>query len=1165
MSRALLGFLLFLAALSSPMVAASEVRQPSDAAASQIWLALAERDQGEPEAGAARLLRHRDTLPTSADRNPQETFDYAALTLYAASMTTSAGDAATALVLFHAASDGFAALGPGAALLQAVAMENAAALMEAIDGPETAYRQHLAARAVRAGAAVPPDATAIAAMERAGRLAMTLRDSTAILEELNVAVARAFEIGPASAGHPGEEQLLQVRAFAHVALLASVVGGYPVSEQFAGFAGQTAMALLRDIEWGAVPDAQLRWQICTALGPLHRELLGTLIEIGSHAEAARLLHFQIPQLQTLCAGELPAEEAVFVNALGARLYLQAGDPFSAHLRLRAVMDATGAGAPAAAEDALGAGIVRTRQAGARLALGFPGEAAALLAEVPEGLGMPETEIHERARLMAVAQLQSMQGRPDEALQTLSRAEALQRAAAPLHWYPLARIAYARALLLIETGAVDEAEKVRDAFEAELAAYVETWRDMARAVDADMAEDMVAFLTQVGGAEYAADQEALRAAGAFEHDNFRQLERLRMLHALARAAHGGDAEAAKAAFDAVPKRGLPGDTFFAGHAQRAYLMACLRGHGPGLRCELAASSAVNHPNAVPYACVDGCTWVMGEAAELVVSGDMRRRSSLVDQFAEPVLAEFVAAADAARAEFMPADAGGGQDSALAAIQRGTARAMGRFVGAGFAFDLAQRRIEGGASEAVTQLGARLAAGEGPIAGLMRERDALSAKVDALFRTTSAAPGEIERLTMLLDRNRQALNALRPDFAELFDPEPMQPEEIAAILPAGAAFVLITSTERATYVFAIRGDDFDWLRAPVGAAELQARVERLREALDPDAADRGALPLFGPETPGARRFDRALAHRIYRDLLEPFAPLLAGAELHVVADGPIGALPLSVLVRSPPEGDDHDPAALRATDWLARHHPVTMLAAPTGLRLARLQSARPRARQSFIGFGDPVFAPPGAPEAAFARLARLPGTRDEVARLAELLGADARATVHLGHDATKAAVLGADLADARIVAFATHGLLAGEIDGLTEPGLVFSAPPGAEADPAASYLTASEAATLTLNADWVLLSACNTAGADGRPDSRGLSGLARAFLFAGARAILVSHWPVRDDAAMLLTTAALSWHAGNPGASRARALQQAMIGLIDRDDVPDFAHPSAWAPFVLLGDG
>jgi len=116
-----------------------------------------------------------------------------------------------------------------------------------------------------------------------------------------------------------------------------------------------------------------------------------------------------------------------------------------------------------------------------------------------------------------------------------------------------------------------------------------------------------------------------------------------------------------------------------------------------------------------------------------------------------------------------------------------------------------------------------------------------------------------------------------------------------------------------------------------------------------------------------------------------------------------------------------------------------------------------------------------------------------------------------------------------------------------------------------LTASEVAQLDLNADWVILSACNTASSDGTPGAEGLSGLAKAFFYAGARALLVSHWPVASDAAVKLTTGLFKEAAAHPEIGRAEALRRSMLALMDDGDNPYFAHPMFWAPFVVVGEG
>jgi CHAT domain-containing protein len=203
-------------------------------------------------------------------------------------------------------------------------------------------------------------------------------------------------------------------------------------------------------------------------------------------------------------------------------------------------------------------------------------------------------------------------------------------------------------------------------------------------------------------------------------------------------------------------------------------------------------------------------------------------------------------------------------------------------------------------------------------------------------------------------------------------------------------------------------------------------------------------------------------------------------------------------------------------------------------------------------------------AVRQLPPLPETADELSGLAKSLGAGAD-TLYLRERASEATLKKLKLDEYRVLAFATHGLVANEIHNLREPALVLTPPGKASADND-GLLTASEIARLKLNADWVILSACNTAASDGTPGADGLSGLAKAFFYAGSRALLVSHWPVVSQAALRLTTGALDALKREPGIGRAEALRRAQLALLDDTSLgPEFAHPLVWAPFVVVGEG
>jgi CHAT domain-containing protein len=179
-------------------------------------------------------------------------------------------------------------------------------------------------------------------------------------------------------------------------------------------------------------------------------------------------------------------------------------------------------------------------------------------------------------------------------------------------------------------------------------------------------------------------------------------------------------------------------------------------------------------------------------------------------------------------------------------------------------------------------------------------------------------------------------------------------------------------------------------------------------------------------------------------------------------------------------------------------------------------------------------------AVDRQAPLPETADELCEVANDLGADPTTHVFIGASATEAKVkeLSVDgtLAKHRIVHFATHGALAGQLSRDAEPGLILT-PPATASQTDDGYLNASEIAGLKLDADWVILSACNTAGGEAQ-GAEALSGLARAFFYAGARSLLVSHWEVSSDSAVELITKAVAELKSDPKIGRAEALRRSI---------------------------
>ena len=282
-----------------------------------------------------------------------------------------------------------------------------------------------------------------------------------------------------------------------------------------------------------------------------------------------------------------------------------------------------------------------------------------------------------------------------------------------------------------------------------------------------------------------------------------------------------------------------------------------------------------------------------------------------------------------------------------------------------------------------------------------------------------------------------------------------------------------------------------------------------------------------------FELTAAHRLYSALLEPLESAWGQARsLLVVPHGSLGHLPFALLVTRP------------ATDTRA----VRVRSAPFAEGSAKRRSSQ------------------------LAQLIRLPDTAEEVEGIAKAVGAAPQQDVFLGLKASEQNVKGMDLSERRVIVFATHGLVPGDLDGLTQPALALSNPQVTGEKDSDGLLTMDEILGLKLNADWVVLSACNTAAGEGA-GGEAVSGLGRAFFYAGARSLLVSNWPVETVSARLLTTDLFRRQAADPKLTRADALRQAMLNLLDRETATDrsgkplfsYAHPMFWAPFSLVGDG
>jgi len=488
-----------------------------------------------------------------------------------------------------------------------------------------------------------------------------------------------------------------------------------------------------------------------------------------------------------------------------------------------------------------------------------------------------------------------------------------------------------------------------------------------------------------------------------------------------------------------------------------------------------------------------------------------------------------------------------------------------------------------------MAARFAAGDDSLGRIVRERqDALNnwQRLDGVLIKAAGEPPErrneanekrlktelaaVDERIKILD---ETLAQEFPAYQELANPKPVALLDLQALLTPNEALLAYLVDSDDSYLWVVRQDNFAMLKLGVGQAELADSVKALRQRLDPSDIETLA---------DIRAFPIKQAHVLYEQVFAPALPLLEGVEhLMIVADGPLVSLPFGVLVTEAPEHgvirlEDH-----RKVPWLAKRYAMTTLPSATSLKALRQFAKASPAPEPFIGFGDPVLEGPDGGATKGIKVAKLfsrgavadvdevrklpglPETADELRAMAKALAAP-DSVIHLRDQATETRVKALDLSSFRVVAFSTHGLMAGDMAELAEPALVLTPPEnGTTQDD--GLLTASEVAQLKLNADWVLLSACNTAAPDGTPGAEGLSGLAKAFFYAGSRALLVSHWPVASEATVGLTTGIFAELSDHPEIGRAEALRRSMMAMMNDNDKPYYAHPMFWAPFVVVGEG
>lgn len=427
--------------------------------------------------------------------------------------------------------------------------------------------------------------------------------------------------------------------------------------------------------------------------------------------------------------------------------------------------------------------------------------------------------------------------------------------------------------------------------------------------------------------------------------------------------------------------------------------------------------------------------------------------------------------------------------------------------------------------------------------------------------------LAELRRQLEQQQQAFVARHPRHHELLSGQRLSLAAMQSILGQDEAILFYLTAEGESFVLAFSRDKARLAHVPVSLKALASTVRRIRRSVAPESADPDSFAL-------------AEAHQLYRQFLAPVADVIESRSTwFIVPDGPLESLPFSLLIKQA----GIPGTALQRQAWVIRQHAPVTLPSLAALHHARTSGLPRRSEAPLLAVADPILGVPepvkqpvrAAPlgdlwlrdvasgkargdPARIRQLPPLPDTAEEARAIAATLGGG---ELLLGQSASETVLKKLSLAGYRNLLFATHGLMGSESVGGGEPALVMT-PPETASEEDDGLLGASEIARLRLDADWVILSACNTAAGNLQTGAEGFSGLAKAFFHAGARNLLVSHWSVVSQTTVLLSSGTFNHLSRRPGIGKAAALQAAMLDLIDHP--AGYAHPLFWAPFVLVGD-
>jgi CHAT domain-containing protein len=500
-----------------------------------------------------------------------------------------------------------------------------------------------------------------------------------------------------------------------------------------------------------------------------------------------------------------------------------------------------------------------------------------------------------------------------------------------------------------------------------------------------------------------------------------------------------------------------------------------------------------------------------------------------------------------------------------------------------FEASQLARSGTAAQFVSEAAAQLAQGSGDAAGAIRDFrekktdfERVQNKLDEeLARPKQEQdPIEIAKLDEQVktaekekDDAETRVQVLAPNF-NMLRLKTIHTDDVVKVMRPGEAVYYILLGDKTSYAFFIKDGKTISYKVPLTNTQAGKMVGRVRSAFIIRAGNEGE-PTFSS-------FDPDSAFDLYQAIFKPIDGQLDGLSKLVVAQsGALLSLPFALLVtKDPPDVVNED---YTKVNFLIQRTAISYVTSMQSFVILREAQAGNRAPKPFIGFGDyqqpsralmaSYFSDPTCKQdlQSLEELGPLPGTRPEVEAVAQTMGVGAEDEI-LGRNFNKVTLAGIDLSQFRILHFATHALLPTDLKCRQSPTMLASLPPGST-NLADIFFDTGDILKLKLNADLVVLSACNTSSQGEIGSGESLSGLAQAFFISGARGLLVSHWLAADQSTVALMKTLYTQFATRR-IDTANALRIAQTDMISRSgkDLPIlFSHPLFWAVFTAVGDG